>query len=64
MPDSDPKGQIFLSTPYTHDRFFFLHTFQFWMLTFNYEVTSIADVHHIVMILPWHLYPYVQWRQP
>ena len=26
MPNSDPEGQIFLSTSYTHDRYFFLHT--------------------------------------
>ena len=27
MPNSDPEWQIFLSTPYTHERYFFLHTF-------------------------------------
>ena len=27
MLNSDPKGRIFLSTPFTHDRYFFLHTF-------------------------------------
>ena len=27
MPNSDPEWQIFLSTPYIHDRYFFLHTF-------------------------------------
>ena len=27
MPNSDPEWQIFLSTHYTHDRYFFLHTF-------------------------------------
>ena len=26
IPNSDPEGQIFLSTPNHHDRFFFLHT--------------------------------------
>ena len=27
MPNSDPMRQIFLSITYTHDRYFFLHTF-------------------------------------
>ena len=27
MPNSDPEWRFFLSTPYTHDRYFFLHTF-------------------------------------
>ena len=27
MPNSDPEVQIFLSTPNTHDRYFFLHNF-------------------------------------
>ena len=26
IPNSDPEGQIFLSTPNSYDRFFFLHT--------------------------------------
>ena len=29
IPDCDSEGQIFLSTPHTHDRFIFLHTFLF-----------------------------------
>ena len=35
MPNSDPEWQIFLSTPYTHDRYFFLHTF--WLTTFDFQ---------------------------
>ena len=35
MPNSDPEWQIFLSTPYIHDRYFFLHTF--WLTTFDFE---------------------------
>ena len=35
MPNSDPERQIFLSTPYTHDRYFFLHTFRF--TTFDFQ---------------------------
>ena len=27
MPNSDAERQIFLSTPNSHDRYFFLHTF-------------------------------------
>ena len=30
MPDCDCEGEIFLSTPHTNDRYFFLHTFHFW----------------------------------
>ena len=29
MPNSDPEWQIFLSTSYTHDRYFFLHNYWF-----------------------------------
>ena len=47
MPDCDPKGQTFLSTPHNHLRVFFLHTFHFW--------TWIADVHHMLMTLLWRL---------
>ena len=35
MPNSDPEWQISLSTPYTHDRYFFLHTF--WYTTFDFR---------------------------
>ena len=35
MPNSDPEWQIFLSTPYTHDRYFFLHTF--WLTKFDFQ---------------------------
>ena len=48
LPECD-----FLPTPYTHDRFFFLHTFWTWI--FNNTVTLDADVSHIVMTLPWRL---------
>ena len=36
MPNSDPKGQIFLFTPSNHDGFFFLHTF--WSPAFDFNV--------------------------
>ena len=43
MPNSDPERQIFLSTPYTYDRYFFLHTFWFTIFDFQrrtcYKVT-------------------------
>ena len=35
MPNSDPEWQIFVSTPYTHDRYFFLYTF--WLTTFDFQ---------------------------
>ena len=35
MPNSDPEWQIFLSTPYTHDRYFFLHTSR--LTTFDFQ---------------------------
>ena len=35
MPNSDSEWQIFLSTPYTHDRYFFLHTS--WLTTFDFQ---------------------------
>ena len=38
MPNSDPEWQIFLSTPYTHDRYFFLHTFDTPHLIFKVEL--------------------------
>ena len=36
MPNSDPEGQIFLSAPNNHDRFFFLLTF--WSPEFDFKV--------------------------
>ena len=38
MPNSDPEGQIFLSAPNSHDRFFFLHTFLSPAFDFNIGV--------------------------
>ena len=35
MPNSDPEWQIFLSTPYSYVRYFFLHTF--WFTTFDFH---------------------------
>ena len=55
MQDCHPKGLIFLSIAHTHDRFFFLHTFHFWMRIFDNAITSIADVRHIVMTILWRL---------
>ena len=53
--DCSPEGRIFLFIPHIHDRFFFLHTFHFWNWAFDNAVTSIADVLHIVMTIPWRL---------
>ena len=39
MPNSDPEGQIFLSAPSSHDRFFFLLTFWSPVFDFNVGVT-------------------------
>ena len=36
MPNTEPEGQIFLSAPNNHARFFFLHTF--WSLAFDFIV--------------------------
>ena len=49
------RGTDFLYVPHTHDRFFFLHIFHFWKSVFDNAVTSIADVRHIVMTIPWRL---------
>ena len=35
MPNSDPESQIFLSIPYSHDRYFFLHTFLIYHIWFS-----------------------------
>ena len=51
IPECDREGRNFLSTPNTHDRFFFLNTFHFLTDVFNNAVTSIADVRHFVMTL-------------
>ena len=42
MPNSDPEWRIFLSTPYTHDRYFFLHTF--WFTTFDFQSITCYSV--------------------
>ena len=42
MPNSDPEWQIFLSTPYTHDRYFFLHTF--WWTTFDFQSRTCYEI--------------------
>ena len=42
MPNSDPEWQIFLSTPYTHDRYFFLHTF--WYTTFDFQSRTCVEI--------------------
>ena len=42
MPNSDPEWQIFLSTPYTHDRYFFLHTF--WFTTFDFQSRNCYEI--------------------
>ena len=43
MPNSDPEGQIFLSTPKNHDRFFFSHTFWFPAFDFNIAVAILNE---------------------
>ena len=56
MPDCDCEGWIFLSTPHTHNRFFFWHTpFTSECRYFNNAVTWIANVRDIVIILLWRL---------
>ena len=55
VPDCDNEGRILLSTPHTHDRFFFLHIFISERSFFNNAVISIVDVRHIVMALLWLL---------
>ena len=42
MPNSDPEWRIFLSIPYTHDRYFFLHTF--WFTTFDFQSRTCYKV--------------------
>ena len=42
MPNSDPEWQIFLSSPYTHNRYFFLHTF--WFTTFDFQPRTCYKV--------------------
>ena len=42
MPNSDPEWQIFLSTPYTHDRYFFLHTL--WLTTFDFQSRTCYEI--------------------
>ena len=42
MPNSDPEWQIFLSTPYTHDRYFFLHTF--WLISFGFQSRTCYEI--------------------
>ena len=53
MQDCDREGQIFLSTPHTHDAFsfFFCIPFISERRFFNNAVTSIADVRYILMTL-------------
>ena len=42
--NSDPEGQIFLSMPNSHDRFFFLHTFQFSLLLITFKCGKLTNV--------------------
>ena len=42
MPNSDPEWHIFLSTPYTHKRYFFLHTF--WFTTFDFQSRTCYEI--------------------
>ena len=42
MPNSDTEWQIFLSTPYTHDSNFFLHTF--WLTTFDFQSRTCYEI--------------------
>ena len=43
MPNSDPEGQIFLSTPKNRDRFFFSHTFWFPVFDFSIAVAILNE---------------------
>ena len=62
MPNSDPEGQIFLSTPNNHDRFFLLHTF--WSPAFDFNI-GVAINESCWRPPYWKLTPYVtlQWCQ-
>ena len=42
MPNTGPEWRIFLSTPYTHDRYFFLHTF--WLTTFDFQCRTCYEI--------------------
>ena len=42
MPNSDPEWQIFLSIPYTHERYFFLHIF--WFTTFDFQSRTCYEI--------------------
>ena len=49
-----PRDRFFYLS-LTSMTFFFLHTFHFWKWVFDNAVTSIADVCHIVVTIPWCL---------
>ena len=42
IPNSDPEWQMFLSTPYTQARYFFLHTF--WLTTFDFQSRTCYEI--------------------
>ena len=48
MPNSDPEWQIFLSTPYTHDRYFFLHTFLILFLAYLFDLPYLIFKEELV----------------
>ena len=41
--NSDPEGQVFLSTPNCHYKFFFLHTFQFSLLLVTFKCGKLLN---------------------
>ena len=45
MLNSEPEWRIFLSTPYSHDRSFFLQTFSF--TTFDFQSRTCYKVTHV-----------------
>ena len=42
--NSDPKGQTFLSMPNSHDRSFFFHTFQLYLLLISFKCSKLTSV--------------------
>ena len=42
--NSDPEGQIFLSMPNSHDKLFFLHTFQFSLLLITFKCGKLTNI--------------------
>ena len=44
MPDSDPEGQSFLSTPNSHGRFFSLHTTSVFIAFCHFKCETVTNI--------------------